>query len=161
VKNTKPHPKKLDDRSIKMIFVRYEEGSKAYRAYDPCTRCVHVTRDIVFDELARWDWGAEEDKDDRDNSIPFEIEVTTTTEYQQEQIMDQAEPEPVGALDSPGAVQAATPLPLLTPPSVHLASPPSEEPYLDYDHDDAPLQFRRVDNILGPVVVPSLAHHAL
>jgi hypothetical protein len=44
---------------------------------------------------------------------------------------------------------------------VHLASPPSEEPYLDYDHDDAPLRFRRVDNILGPVVVPSLAHHTL
>jgi hypothetical protein len=43
VKNTKPHLKKLDDRSTRMIFVGYKLGSKAYCAYDPRTGHVHVT----------------------------------------------------------------------------------------------------------------------
>jgi hypothetical protein len=33
VKDTRPGLKKLDDRSRPMIFVGYEQGSKAYRAY--------------------------------------------------------------------------------------------------------------------------------
>jgi hypothetical protein len=52
VRNTTPHLKKLEDRGRKMIFVGYECGSKAYRAYDPITKRVHVTRDVVFDEQA-------------------------------------------------------------------------------------------------------------
>jgi hypothetical protein len=67
----------------------------------------------------------------------------------------------VGALDSPGAMQEATPSPPPTPPSMHLASPPSRESDLDHDHDDASLRFRGVDNILGPVGVSSLAQRAL
>jgi hypothetical protein len=35
-----------------MIFVGYESGSKAYRAYDPIIKRVHVTRDVAFDEQA-------------------------------------------------------------------------------------------------------------
>jgi hypothetical protein len=53
--NTMPHLKKLDDRGRRMIFVSYERVSKAYRAYDPITKRVHVTRDVVFDEQAQWD----------------------------------------------------------------------------------------------------------
>jgi hypothetical protein len=52
VKNTKPMLKKLDDRSIKMVFLGYEPRSKAYRSYDPRTGHVQITRDVVFDELA-------------------------------------------------------------------------------------------------------------
>lgn len=52
VKNTAPHLKKLDDRSTKMIFVGYELETKAYRAYNPATGRVHITRDVVFDESA-------------------------------------------------------------------------------------------------------------
>jgi hypothetical protein len=58
VQNTMPHLKKLEDRGRKMIFVGYESSSKAYRAYDPITKHVHVTRDVVFDEQAQWDWGS-------------------------------------------------------------------------------------------------------
>jgi hypothetical protein len=54
VRNTTPHLKKLEDRGHNMIFVGYESGSKAYRAYDPNTKCVHVTRDVVFGEQAQW-----------------------------------------------------------------------------------------------------------
>jgi hypothetical protein len=52
VRNTMLHWKKLEDRGHKMIFKGYESDSKAYHAYDPITKHVHVTRDVVFDEKA-------------------------------------------------------------------------------------------------------------
>jgi hypothetical protein len=55
VRNTKPHLKKLDDKGRKMIFVGYERGTKAYKAYDPITRRVTISRDVIFDEEAIWD----------------------------------------------------------------------------------------------------------
>jgi transposase InsO family protein len=57
VKITKPGLKKLDDRSAPMVLLGYEQGSKAYRLYDPVSERVHVSRDVVFDEDAAWDWG--------------------------------------------------------------------------------------------------------
>ena len=54
--NTKPGLTKLEDRSTKMVFLGYEEGSKAYRLYDPVAGRVTVSRDIIFDETAAWRW---------------------------------------------------------------------------------------------------------
>jgi hypothetical protein len=48
VKDTTLNLKKLDDRSRPMIFIGYELGSKAYRAYDPTMKHVHVSRDVIF-----------------------------------------------------------------------------------------------------------------
>ncbi len=39
-----------------MIFIGYEQGSKAYRMYVPVARRVCVSRDVVFDEAATWAW---------------------------------------------------------------------------------------------------------
>jgi hypothetical protein len=39
-----------------MVFIGYEKGSKAYRAYNPATGRVVITRDCVFDEGDQWDW---------------------------------------------------------------------------------------------------------
>jgi hypothetical protein len=50
VKDTSPNLKKLEDRSRPMIFIRYELGSKAYRTYNPVTKKVHVSCDVVFSE---------------------------------------------------------------------------------------------------------------
>jgi hypothetical protein len=52
VKTARPHLKKLEDRSKKMVLLGYESGSKAYKVFDPLTQRVHVTRDVVFDEAA-------------------------------------------------------------------------------------------------------------
>ena len=41
-----------------MVLFGYETGSAAYRVYDPATDRVHVSRDIVFDEVASWSWNA-------------------------------------------------------------------------------------------------------
>ena len=61
-----------------MIFVGYENGSKAYRAYDPITKRVHVTRDVVFDEQAQWDWGTGgDDGEPGGGDDVFTVEYTT------------------------------------------------------------------------------------
>jgi hypothetical protein len=79
VQNMTPHLKKLEDHGCKMIFVGYESGSKVYRAYDPITKCVHVTRDVVFDEQAQWDWGSgSDDGKSASGDDVFMVEYTTT-----------------------------------------------------------------------------------
>ena len=39
-----------------MVFLGYANGTKAYQLYDPCRDKVLVSRDVVFDEKAAWDW---------------------------------------------------------------------------------------------------------
>ena len=56
VKTVKPGLGKLEDRSTKMVFLGYEDGTKAYRLYDPARGKVVVSRDVVFDEAAAWSW---------------------------------------------------------------------------------------------------------
>ncbi|KAK1618802.1 hypothetical protein QYE76_024319 [Lolium multiflorum] len=56
VKNVGPGITKLSDRSAPMIFVGYEVGSKCYRVYNPATKKVQVTRDVLFEENRQWDW---------------------------------------------------------------------------------------------------------
>lgn len=75
VKITRPNLKKLEDRSLKTIFVGYEPGSKAYRCYDPISRRVVVSRDVVFDEAAQWSW--EEARQSSEDSEPFVVEYNT------------------------------------------------------------------------------------
>jgi hypothetical protein len=79
VRNTTPHLKKLEDHHRKMIFVGYESDSKMYHAYDPITKRVHVTRDVVFDEQAQWDWSSSGDD-------VFTVEYTTTSRWLQRQM---------------------------------------------------------------------------
>nr|GEV91314.1 zinc finger, CCHC-type [Tanacetum cinerariifolium] len=58
-KITIPHLKKLDDRSIPLINLGVEEGSKACRLYDPVAKKKHVSRDVKFMETKPWDWNKE------------------------------------------------------------------------------------------------------
>jgi hypothetical protein len=39
-----------------MVLLGYEEGSKAYKLFDPCAGRVVVSRDVIFDKMAAWDW---------------------------------------------------------------------------------------------------------
>jgi hypothetical protein len=40
----------LDDRDEKCIFLGYSEESKAYKLYNPLTKKLVVSRDVIFDE---------------------------------------------------------------------------------------------------------------
>jgi hypothetical protein len=71
VKLTRPSLKKLDDRSIPMVFLGYEQGCKAYHLFDPAANHVHVSRDVVFDEDVSWDWSESSHTTD---DTPFMVE---------------------------------------------------------------------------------------
>ena len=46
--------KKLEDKSLKCVFLGVSETSKAYKLYDPLTKKVVVSRDVIFDENQTW-----------------------------------------------------------------------------------------------------------
>jgi hypothetical protein len=50
VRKTKPVLTKLEDRSTPVVLLGYEEGTKAYRLYDPHRGKVVVSCDVMFDE---------------------------------------------------------------------------------------------------------------
>ncbi|KAL4573495.1 hypothetical protein LXL04_020303 [Taraxacum kok-saghyz] len=45
---------KLDDQSEKVIFVGYSETFKAYKLFNPTTKKVMISRDVIFDEDKTW-----------------------------------------------------------------------------------------------------------
>jgi hypothetical protein len=168
VKNTVPHLKKLDDRGRKMIFVGYERGSKAYRAYDPISRHVTVTYDGVFDESGSWDWYGEGEgnveeagQDYSSFSVEYsgvhvpEIEVVEPKEDGQGSGSDsgteQSEEENPGFF-SPVAEIGRQNSSLTV---VHYMNPlfEQDEPEnLDANCEDVPLMFRAMSDLIGPAV---------
>ncbi|GJT89234.1 zinc finger, CCHC-type containing protein [Tanacetum coccineum] len=100
-KITIPHLKKLDDRSIPMIYLGVEEGSKACRLYDPKGKRKHVSRDVRFMETKPWDWdnnGKETSTQDTfwasfvvegvDNENPTPVNIENNDNTYQEPITD-------------------------------------------------------------------------
>ena len=52
---------KLDEKSEKCIFVGYSLQSKAYRLYNPISGKIIISRDVIFNEEASWNWSIKED----------------------------------------------------------------------------------------------------
>lgn len=50
---------KLDDKSEKHVFVGYDASSKRYKLYNYVTKKTMVSRDVVFDKQASWNWNDE------------------------------------------------------------------------------------------------------
>ncbi|GKD23282.1 retrovirus-related pol polyprotein from transposon TNT 1-94, partial [Tanacetum coccineum] len=50
---------KLDDRSFKCVLFGVSEEAKAYRLYDPTTKRIIVSKDVVFEEEVSWNWSQE------------------------------------------------------------------------------------------------------
>ena len=48
--NPEKQRKKFDEKSRKVVFVGYPEGTKGYKLYDPSTRKFIRSRDVVFVE---------------------------------------------------------------------------------------------------------------
>ncbi|KAL5836714.1 hypothetical protein ACOSQ3_013883 [Xanthoceras sorbifolium] len=48
--------KKLDDKGEKCIFLGVSKQSKAYKLYNPKTKKIVISRDVVFDEEKFWPW---------------------------------------------------------------------------------------------------------
>jgi len=45
---------KLDPKVEKCIFIAYSSKQKGYRCFNPSTRKLQVSRDVVFDEMVSW-----------------------------------------------------------------------------------------------------------
>jgi hypothetical protein len=124
MKITWPHLTKLDDRGLKMVFIGYEPGSKAYQLYNPDDGRVHVSHDVIFDENTFWSWDG--DNTGEQGGEPFTVEYLIT------------EPNeggaPADATSTPAPSLAPTPVPSpRTPAPVHasplaLTPPPAEQP---------------------------------
>lgn len=50
--------KKLDDKGEKCIFLGVSSHSKAFKLYNPYTKKIVISRDVVFDERKFWNWSA-------------------------------------------------------------------------------------------------------
>ncbi|KAD7477730.1 hypothetical protein E3N88_00866 [Mikania micrantha] len=50
------HLTKLDDRSVKMVYLGVQEGSKACRLFDPMTKKICISRDVKFLEKESLNW---------------------------------------------------------------------------------------------------------
>ncbi|CAL5333116.1 unnamed protein product [Camellia sinensis] len=48
--------RKLDDKGEKCIFLGVSDQSKAYKLYNPSTKKIIISRDVVFDEEKFWPW---------------------------------------------------------------------------------------------------------
>ncbi|KAK2986839.1 hypothetical protein RJ640_011064 [Escallonia rubra] len=52
--------KKLDDKSEKCVFLGVSEVSKAYKLFNPLTKKIVTSRDVVFEEESTWDWNRQQ-----------------------------------------------------------------------------------------------------
>ena len=50
--------KKIDDKSFRCVFLGVSQESKAFRMYDPVSKKIVVSRDVVFEEEEKWNWNA-------------------------------------------------------------------------------------------------------
>jgi hypothetical protein len=97
VKKVRSHVTKLEDKSVQMVMFGYEEGSKAYRMYNPTTNKVHVTRDVVFEEDRVWNWTPQTDEQTISNSKDNGFEVMYDVAGE-EQLENEQDPQPVSSI---------------------------------------------------------------
>jgi hypothetical protein len=111
-----------------MVFIGYEEGSKAYRVFDPVTKKLRITRDVIFEEERPWKWTSDTSVDlgERFTVIYNDDQASRTSATQ-----DPSSP----AASSPGTAEQSTPC-APSPRSVaDMSSPSAHSPRSGADMD--------------------------
>jgi hypothetical protein len=156
---------KLSDRSMLGMFIGYAEGVKAYHILNPVTQHVCTTWDAIFDEGHGWDWSKETNDNVMASSSEFTIYYTELEGFR-------------GAGDSPSA-SGSPPAPRMPSSAPDFAPPAApttslehggsctpiftsplegDEDRIDASHDDTPLRYCIVDDILdNQAVMPGSA----
>ncbi|KAL9235087.1 hypothetical protein vseg_009883 [Gypsophila vaccaria] len=81
---------KLDDKSKQCVFLGVSDESKAWRLYDPISKKVIISRDVVFEEEKFWDWGRTEEEIQQD-ILEWEDEIDEINEAEtHEQLQNSA-----------------------------------------------------------------------
>ena len=97
---------KLEDKSTCCVLFGESEESKAYRLYDPTSKKIIVSRDVVFEEDGQWDWkrGTEDDN-------IFDVEWEDNTSEKEEQTTAVNEDDNIGGgSDDGNAGNAVSPV---------------------------------------------------
>jgi hypothetical protein len=150
VKVTRPHLSKLDARGLKTVFIGYEEGSKAYRLYDPVANRVHISRDVVFDEGVFWDW--EESRTGTSDIEPFTVEYIVTKSLSG----GAGSSNDIGSLYAPRTSSLASVSSAQKP--VEYVAPPTTDDALDADVDSEVVpRYRKIENLIRDPQVAGLA----
>ena len=68
---------KLDEKSIKCIFVGYSDETKGYRLYNPENKELIISRDVIFNENDAWKWEVNVEK----SPLIIEEEETSSFEF--------------------------------------------------------------------------------
>jgi hypothetical protein len=67
---------KLDPKVEKCIFIRYSLEQKGYRCFNPSTRKLQVSRNVVFNEMVSWypPLNIAKDGEVRNGDVPSNVE---------------------------------------------------------------------------------------
>ena len=156
VRKAGPGISKLSDRSTPMVFVGYEAGTKGYRVFDPVSRKLHISRDVIFEEGRAWDWKKQTGVDSVDSGFSVEYysvvgHETVPNAAVQNQVPEAAVGDQSGAgeaswninTDSQHGSNPSTPQ-QSAPAQIEFATPQSGE---SHDSEGVPLRFRTLENI--------------
>lgn len=101
VKLNGPGVKKLSDRSVQMVFLGYEEGTKGYRVYDPVQKKLHASRDVVFEEEQSWDWSMSSNSSAQSDFYTTQHQFTVHDPTMEGQAQNSAGPNSPDSVHSP------------------------------------------------------------
>jgi hypothetical protein len=176
--------------ALRGVFIGYEEGSKAYRILDLGTQRVRTTRDVVFDEEQGWAWDKAVHDGSTPTYDNFTIEYVhfkgaggVSSSLPPSMSTPVPEPPSTSAPRSPATTSVATrysppppqsatpctPASTATPTLARVEHNPVEfatllshdKECIDVYHDDEPLRYRTMENLLGNRSVPGLVPHDL
>lgn len=95
LRTTEKH--KLEEKSQKYIFIGYCSQLKAYRLYNPTRKTIVVSRDVVFDEQASWDWN---DKVESSKNKLIEDEEISSKDTEEVSSIEEQSPPPTRSSSS-------------------------------------------------------------
>ncbi|KAD6454733.1 hypothetical protein E3N88_09439 [Mikania micrantha] len=72
----------LSDRSEAMVYLGAEEGSKAFRLFNPKERRLVISREVVFDETMQWTWNEPHTKEPLTTPLWANVHVSGGTQAQ-------------------------------------------------------------------------------
>lgn len=94
---------KLDDKSTICILLGFSEESKGYRLYDPKTKKIIISRDVVFEETKSWNWEEDQNHHHSDSELTWNDDDATWEESEDDENRDGEEAEQ--SMEVPGELE--------------------------------------------------------
>ena len=75
---------KLDNKAKNCIFVGYKDGIKDYKLWNPITKKIVYSRDVVFKEVKRTSRNDDETKEKGPEKMEFELKNEGSNSFEEE-----------------------------------------------------------------------------